>query len=324
MNVYQYNGRTAQSVHQANMVNGRVIFIDNSWIDLAGGKRSATGLSTQAITDPHIPLPEEKRKNDDGQPIKRKRFSKSFTGKKLNILNIANADITFKVDPSATAILITMTAYEETLDSYNVQELGGVVSVEGPVQSGRFSNSNVSIVSSNISASRLNIGGVTIVNGKVIGGSSLVANSDERITLEVTLSSGIPITLKGLEFTAEIGDTFADLEVDKSGSGDLKVGKVKSVFLTMNGESPTEIKSVDGKVVLNVNGTSSTTIYQGNATSLMINANGMSKVDYQGSAQVAVVNANGMSNIKIAQVTGQVVPNLNGMSKLMVNGKLVL
>jgi hypothetical protein len=278
------------------VINGRVTFTDGSWCDVATGvihNNGAGYINIGADTG------SDAKKITEGP----KRVSASA-------LEVRGVDANVKVDVcTASDIEYTITGPADQVEAIRANVQSGTLVIEG---SGSGSSSGgVTILGGDIVVGNVfGRGNVTVVTGSG-GGESAV-----RITIKVP--QGTPVNINRVLGNVVIGDTNGPFTASTQGSSNVRVGRVTSAQLSVQGSGDIRIKEVNGAVMARVQGSGDIEIERGTMPSLTATVQGSGDINVGGTATTARLKVMGSGDIRVAHVQQRPMESVMGSGDIRV------
>jgi len=165
----------------------------------------------------------------------------------------------------------------------------------------------------NISATTINHGkgnshSVVSINGQTIvvrgSGVTVVEHSpQERVSIDITVPQGTPMSFAGLKGDADIGDVLGPLVLETS--GDVRVGRVATATVDVSRSGDVHIQQVAEQLDLNVSGNGEARISDGNVDHLTISVTDNGEAEFDGSADNAYLSATDNGDLTVAHVVNK-------------------
>ncbi len=165
----------------------------------------------------------------------------------------------------------------------------------------------------NVSATTINHGkgdshSVVSINGQTIvvrgNGVTVVEQAPrERVSIDITVPRGTPMSFMELKGDADIGDVLGPLVLKTS--GDVRVGRVAAATVDVNRSGDVMIEQVAERLDLDVSGNGEARITDGNVDRLNISVTDNGEAEFGGSADHAHLSATDNGDLTVAHVVNE-------------------
>ena len=231
----------------------------------------------------------------DDNPLKQE----SFNADKLEIFNL-NANLTVTVD-NKPDITLNLSGPEELTQAIKMDVVNGTLRLRQqktrPATSMSFKTkhdgkgSGYSMVSIN--------GQTVIVKGS--GVTVIESIEQEKLSLNIAVPPGTPLSLYNLKGEVSIGDVLAPLVLTTS--ADVHVGRVTKASVNVSRSGDVSIEQVDEKLDLIASENADVIVHSGDVAHLHVQVSNNGKVEFNGKAMNAELSATDNGDVTIAHVT---------------------
>lgn len=145
-------------------------------------------------------------------------------------------------------------------------------------------------------------------------------SKDDWVTVTLTVPAGTKLAIDGFSGEGDVGDLRGILAVEGMNSGKLKVGRVSTASISIDGSGEVKLGDVDRDIGVEINGSGS--VLTGRTA-------GKTELEINGSGEVTLAAANGPINAEIngsgdikiqAGVADPLAVEINGSGSLLLDG----
>lgn len=150
-----------------------------------------------------------------------------------------------------------------------------------------------------------------------IGGQSVTSSGGRKVAVEAQVPAGTTLRIGGVLDRGTIGAVGGDLTLDLA-EGDLSVGSVRNVTLTVTGHARITVDKIEGDARLETTGEPTVRLQSGQVGAAQIRMTGAGSITVGASVREAQVELVGDGQVSFASVSGQVRKSVIGAGSVRV------
>jgi len=290
----------------ASIVNCKITFNDGSWCNVQTGEVVNNGPGYIKLGSSPGSVKGEKTTVDP----------REFETTELSVSNV-DADV--EIQPGdIDKMVVEVTGSKTAVEDIGVRQQGAELIISGKGSAGGGGGNVVMTGSGSVSIS----GGGVVISGAMGRGRTTIVtgggNTESDVKIKITVPSGSPINISGVNGLATIGDVDGPLRAAVLGGSDINAGRVKDAELNVQGSGDIRVQEANGNLSASVQGSGDISVKRGQVTYLNASVMGSGDIKFSGRAQDANLSVMGRGDIYAHHVVNKPSMSIMGRGNIEV------